>query len=68
MSQLDSETISALRAVLEEVCGHLPLSSTTTRTVVASKILEQARGGDQRLDELRKAGLDALKSAPSMWR
>jgi hypothetical protein len=32
MTQLDSKTLSALRAVLDDVCGHLPLSSISART------------------------------------
>ena len=68
MIQLDSQIISALRTVLEDVCGHLPLNSTTARTFVASKILECAQGGQQTYDELKEAGQVALKTAPTMWR
>jgi urease gamma subunit len=68
MTQLDNQIISALRTVLEDVCGHLPLSSTTARTFVASKILECARDGQQTYEDLKEAGQMALKSAPTMWR
>jgi hypothetical protein len=68
MAQLDSQIIFALRTVLEDVCGHLPLGSTTARTLVASKILECAHGGQQTYDELKEAGQVALKAAPTMWR
>jgi urease gamma subunit len=68
MTQLDSKTISALRTILEDVCGHLPANSTTARTFVASQMLECARRGEQTYEELRKAGREALKTAPTMWR
>jgi hypothetical protein len=68
MTQLDSKTLSALRAVLDDVCGHLPLSSISARTFVASSILERAQTGDQTFDELKQAGLEALRVAPTMWR
>jgi hypothetical protein len=68
MTHLDSNIISALRTVLDDICGHLPASSVTARTLVASKILEAARSGQQTYDDLKEAGLQALKSAPTMWR
>jgi hypothetical protein len=68
MTQLDSNIISALRTVLEDVCGHLPASSTAARTLVACRILECAHGGQQTYDDLKQAGLQALKGAPVMWR
>jgi hypothetical protein len=68
MTQLDHQIISALRTVLDDVCGHLPLSSITARTFVASKILECARDGQQTYEDLKEAGLVALKSAPTISR
>jgi hypothetical protein len=68
MKQLDSKTISALRTVLEDVCSHLPANSTTARTFATSQILECARRGEQTYDDLREAGREALKTAPTMWR
>ena len=68
MTQLDIRTISALRTVLEDVCCDLPVSSTSARTFVASRILECARGGEQTYDALKDAGHQALKAAPTMWR
>jgi hypothetical protein len=65
---LDSNIISALRTVLDDFCGHLPASSVTARTLVASTILEAARSGQQTYDDLKEAGLQTLKSAPTMWR
>jgi len=68
MAQLDSRTVSALRIILDDVCGHLPLNSITARTFVASRILEHAKTGEQSFDELRQAGIEALRVVPSMWR
>jgi hypothetical protein len=68
MTQLDSTVISAMRTVLDDVCSHLPLSSTSIRTDVASRILQCAHGGEQTYDELKQAGLRALKAAPVNWR
>jgi hypothetical protein len=62
MTQLDSTVISALRTVLDDVCSHLPLSSVSLRTEVASRILQCAHGGEQTYDELREAGLQALRA------
>jgi hypothetical protein len=68
MTKLDSKIISELRTVLDDVCGHLPATSVMTRTIVASKILETARTGHETYDDLKEAGQQALKSAPTMWR
>jgi hypothetical protein len=68
MTQLDSTVISALRTVLDDVCSHLPLSSVSLRTDIASRILQCAHGGEQTYDELREAGLQALRAAPSQRR
>ncbi len=59
MSQLDSKTISAMRIILEDVCGHLPANSTAARTFVASRILECAHRGERTYDGL----LDAARRA-----
>jgi hypothetical protein len=68
MTQLDSTVISALRTVLDDVCSHLPLSSVSLRTDVACRILQCAHGGERTYDQLKEAGLQALKVAPSKWR
>jgi hypothetical protein len=68
MVHLDGNIISALRTVLDDICGHLPASSVTARTLVASTLLEAARSGQPTYDDLKEAGLQALKSAPTMWR
>ena len=62
MTQLDANTISALRSVLDEVCSHLPPDSNSLRTLVASKILECARAGEQTYDDLRQAAFESLGS------
>jgi hypothetical protein len=35
---------------------------------VASRILQRAKTGDQTFDELKQAGLEAPRVAPTMWR
>jgi hypothetical protein len=65
MNQFNSETVSTLRTVLNDVSSHLPVNLTTARTFVAVQILECARRGDQTYDGLREAGREALKSAPT---
>jgi hypothetical protein len=64
MTQLDSTVISALRTVLDDVCRHLPPGSVSLRTDVASRILQCAHVGEQTYEELRQAGLQALRAAP----
>jgi hypothetical protein len=66
MTQLDSSIISALRSVLDEVCGHLPVTYTAARALVASSILECAHEGEQTYDDLKQAGIEALKRATPM--
>jgi hypothetical protein len=68
MTQLDSQIISSLRDVPDDVRGHLPFNSTTARTLVASSILQRADAGEQTCDGLREAAEAALKRAPTMWR
>nr|WP_249814990.1 MULTISPECIES: hypothetical protein [unclassified Bradyrhizobium] len=65
---LDATTTALLRAVLEEVCDSLPRSETGTRAHVASKILEAANRGEITVNRLRQVGMEALRSAPTMWR
>jgi hypothetical protein len=67
MNKFDSKTIVAMRAVLEEVCSHIPPNSTTVRTFIASRILECASGGEETYDGLsaagRRAALDRFGNA-----
>ena len=46
----------------------LPRSETGTRAHVASKILDAAKRGEITADRLRQVGIEALRSAPTMWR
>lgn len=65
---LDATTTALLRAVLEEVCDSLPGSETGTRAHVASKILEAANKGEITAERVRQVAMQALRSAPTMWR
>ncbi|WP_247368979.1 hypothetical protein [Bradyrhizobium sp. CW10] len=65
---LDATTTALLRAVLEEVCDGLPRSEAGTRAHVASKILEAANKGEITAERLRQVAMQALRSAPTMWR
>jgi len=58
MNLFHSETICAMRAVLEEVCVRIP--SPSTRTFVASRLLECARQGEESYDGLLEAGRRAV--------
>lgn len=64
----NSETAALLRAVLDELCENIPQLETSTRTRVASKILEAATRGEWSIDDLKEAGREALADAPTMWR
>ena len=64
----DPETAALLRAVLDELCENIPQLETSTRTRVASKILEAATKGAWSIDDLKEAGREALLDAPTMWR
>ncbi|MEK9281063.1 hypothetical protein MTR72_15675 [Bradyrhizobium sp. ISRA442] len=57
-----------LRAVLDEVCQHLPQEQTGVRAHVASRILEAATRGETTPDVLKQIGRAALSEAPTMWR
>jgi hypothetical protein len=56
MNQFDSKTIVIMRSVLEEVCSHLPASSTSARSFVASQILKCASSGEETYEGLLAAG------------
>jgi hypothetical protein len=64
----DAETIALLRAVLDELCASLSPFDASTRTNVASKLLETARSGRSSVDDLKQAGKDVLRRCPTMWR
>ena len=60
MSDFGSDTIGVMRTVLDEVCSHIPRTSTDARTFVASRILECASKGDRSYDGLLRAGRRAV--------
>jgi len=64
----DAETAALLRAVLDELCSHVPASDANTRTNVASSLLATAQEGKPSVDDLRQAGMLALRRPPTMWR
>ena len=64
----DPQTAALLRAVLDELCENVLQLETSTRTRVASRILEAATKGDWSIDDLKEAGREALQDAPTMWR
>jgi hypothetical protein len=64
----DIQTAALLRAVLHELCADLPPSDASTRTYVASKLLETVRQGTPSLDDLKRAGRQVLRDPPTMWR
>ena len=59
----DPATAALLRAVLDEVCANIPQLETSTRTRVASKILEAATKGECSVEDLKEAGREALDDA-----
>jgi hypothetical protein len=56
----DSKTVADMRSILDEVCSHLPESSTEARTFVASRILECAKQGETTHAALLAAGRRAV--------
>jgi hypothetical protein len=64
----DTETAALLRTVLDELCAQLPSFDASTRTNVASRLLEAVEQGRRSLDDLREAGKEALHKTPTMWR
>lgn len=64
----DAETAAMLRAVLDELCSHVPAADASTRTNVASHLLAIVQQGTPSLDDLRQAGMLALRQPPTMWR
>jgi hypothetical protein len=64
----DAQTAALLRALLDEVCADVSPFDTATRTHVASSLLEETRQSNSSLDDLRQAGINALRRPPTMWR
>jgi len=63
-----SETTALLRSILEEVCHDVDRAHNATRAHVAAGILAAAGRGLITAEDVREAGREALKSAPTMWR
>ena len=64
---LDTEMTTLLRAVLDEVCVNVPESEIAMRQRVAAKIFEATQKGLWSIDDVRRAGREALTSTPTMW-
>lgn len=62
------ETTAMLRAVLDELCLGISRYDASTRTNVASKLLEAVRLGKPSIDELKQIGKRALLQAAAMSR
>jgi hypothetical protein len=62
-----SEVTALLRTVLDEVCADVAEHETSTKTRVASLLLESASMGERNADTLRSVGRRALRSRPSRW-
>ena len=63
----DADTRALLRTILDEVCGQIDQYQTAPRAHVAAQMLAAA-GREATLESIREAGMNALKSAPTMWR
>jgi hypothetical protein len=62
----DAQTTALLRAVLDDVRQTVSRYETGTRTHVAAKILEAARG-ETTPNGLMQVGRKALRDAPTTW-
>ncbi|WP_426412455.1 hypothetical protein [Bradyrhizobium ganzhouense] len=63
----DAEMAALLRAVLDEVCADLAPSEMAMRERIAARLSDRVRSGQCSVDDLRRAGRDALIRAPTMW-
>ncbi len=69
MVMLDPDTARLLRAILDELCASIPPSDVSTKTNVASKLLEAVSNGrSPSIDSLKAVGREALLQTPTMWR
>jgi hypothetical protein len=64
----DAETATLLRSVLDELCSQVSKFDATTKTNVASRLLEAVRQGRSSIDDLEAAGKEGLRQTPTMWR
>jgi hypothetical protein len=62
------ETVSVLRAILDDVCKDVAPSETSARAYGASKLLESVAQARPSAEELKESGRHALRRAPTMWR
>jgi len=62
-----AEMAALLRAVLDEVCADIPPSDVVTRERVAARLGDLVRSRRCSVDDLTRAGRDALIRAPTMW-
>jgi hypothetical protein len=60
MNTFDGDTIRTMRAVFDEVCGHVPRNSNSARTFIASRNLECASKGENSYEGLLAAGRRAV--------
>lgn len=64
----DAEMAALLRVVLDEVCSDIPPWDTATRERVAARLRAAVREDRCSLEDLKRAGRNALTRAPTMWR
>jgi hypothetical protein len=64
----DAEIAALLRAVLDEPCASVSPSDASTRMTVASTPRGTAEQGKSLLDDSKRAGREALRQPPTMWR
>jgi hypothetical protein len=61
-------TAALLGTVLNELCAQGRIFDASTRTIVASRLLEAMEQGGCSLDDLRAIGKEASHRTPTMWR
>lgn len=63
----DAEMAALLWGVLDEICADLAPSEAATRERVAARLSDLVLSGHCSVDDLKRAGRDALIRAPTMW-
>jgi hypothetical protein len=64
----DAEIAALLRTVLDELCASVSPSDASTRATVAATPRETAKQGKSSLDDFERAGWEASRQPPTMWR
>jgi hypothetical protein len=64
----DSDMVSLLQAVLDDVCADIPPTEAATRERVAAKRREAAQAEACPVEDLKRVGHGELRRAPTMWR